>query len=240
MATIKASNQISLTDLTDAYSVILSSDSCTFVGNTTSVNSTQIMKVTVTAMRGADIVACTVGDMTYSTSGISATASTATSPVVTITASTSLKAAGTITIPVTITDADVTINKIFNFAIAFTGAKGATGSQGPKGETGATGPQGPQGATGATGAAGADAITMSITSSNGFVFKNTSVNTTLTAHVYQAGKELTSSTSPKLASVGTIKWYKDGGTTAVGTGQTLTVTSSDVTDNASYTAQLEA
>jgi hypothetical protein len=210
MATIKASNQISLTDLTDAYSVILSSDSCTFVGNTTSVNSTQIMKVTVTAMRGADIVACTVGDMTYSTSGISATASTATSPVVTITASTSLKAAGTITIPVTITDADVTINKIFNFAIAFTGAKGS------------------------------DAITMSITSSNGFVFKNTSVNTTLTAHVYQAGKELTSSTSPTLASVGTIKWYKDGGTTAVGTGQTLTVTSSDVTDNASYTAQLEA
>lgn len=210
MAIIKASNQISLTDLTDAYSVILSSDSCTFVGNTTSVNSTQIMKVTVTAMRGADIVACTVGDMTYSTSGISATASTATSPVVTITASTSLKAAGTITIPVTITDADVTINKIFNFAIAFTGAKGS------------------------------DAITMSITSSNGFVFKNTSVNTTLTAHVYQAGKELTSSTSPTLASVGTIKWYKDGGTTAVGTGQTLTVTSSDVTDNASYTAQLEA
>lgn len=210
MATIKASNQISLTDLTDAYSVILSSDSCTFVGNTTSVNSTQIMKVTVTAMRGADIVACTIGDMTYSTSGISATASTATSPVVTITASTSLKAAGTITIPVTITDADVTINKIFNFAIAFTGAKGS------------------------------DAITMSITSSNGFVFKNTSVNTTLTAHVYQAGKELTSSTSPTLASVGTIKWYKDGGTTAVGTGQTLTVTSSDVTDNASYTAQLEA
>lgn len=210
MATIKASNQISLTDLTDAYSVILSSDSCTFVGNTTSVNSTQIMKVTVTAMRGADIVACTIGDMTYSTSGISATASTATSPVVTITASTSLKAAGTITIPVTITDADITINKIFNFAIAFTGAKGS------------------------------DAITMSITSSNGFVFKNTSVNTTLTAHVYQAGKELTSSTSPTLASVGTIKWYKDGGTTAVGTGQTLTVTSSDVTDNASYTAQLEA
>lgn len=108
-----------------------------------------------------------------------------------------------------------------------------------EGETGATGPQGPQGATGATGAAGADAITMAITSSNGFVFKNTAVNTVLTAHVYQAGKELTASTTPTLASVGTIKWYKDGSTTAVGTGQTLTIDADDVTDSASYTAKLE-
>lgn len=233
---IKASNQVTLTDLTDAYNVVLSSDSCTFVGDTDSVNATQTVKVTATALRGADVVPCSIGTMTYSTSGISATAGTGTSPEITITATISLTKAGTITIPITIPDAGVTINKVFSFAIAFTGAKG---SQGPKGETGATGPQGPQGATGATGAAGADAITMAITSSNGFVFKNTAVNTVLTAHVYQAGKELTASTTPTLASVGTIKWYKDGSTTAVGTGQTLTIDADDVTDSASYTVKLE-
>jgi hypothetical protein len=92
---------------------------------------------------------------------------------------------------------------------------------------------------GKNGEKGADAITMAITSSNGFVFKNTAVNTVLTAHVYQAGKELTASTTPTLASVGTIKWYKDGSTTAVGTGQTLTIDADDVTDSASYTAKLE-
>ena len=47
-----------------------------------------------------------------------------------------------------------------------------------------------KGATGGTGPAGADAITMSITSSNGTIFKNTGVSTTLTAHVYKAGVEL--------------------------------------------------
>ena len=61
----------------------------------------------------------------------------------------------------------------------------------------------------------------------------------LTAHIYQAGKELTASTTPTLASVGTIKWYKDGSTTPVGTGQTLTIDADDVTDSASYTAKLE-
>ena len=92
---------------------------------------------------------------------------------------------------------------------------------------------------GTNGADGADAITISITSSAGFIFKNASIATTLTAHVYKAGKELTSSTSPTLASQGTITWYKDGGTTAVGTGQTLTITAGDVTNKATYTAQLE-
>lgn len=92
---------------------------------------------------------------------------------------------------------------------------------------------------GTNGTDGADAVTISITSSNGFIFKNASIATTLTAHVYKAGKELTSSTSPTLASQGTIKWYKDGGTTAVGTGQTLTITAGDVTNKATYTAQLE-
>lgn len=99
--------------------------------------------------------------------------------------------------------------------------------------------KGEAGEKGDTGAAGADAITMVITSSMGTVFKNGSISTTLTAHVYKAGKEITASTSPTLASLGTIKWYKDGGSTAVHTGQDYTITGEDVTNKATYTAQLE-
>ena len=97
--------------------------------------------------------------------------------------------------------------------------------------------QGAKGSTGATGPAGEDAITLVITSSNGFIFKNSAIATTLTAHVYKAGVEVTGAA---LTALGTIKWYKDGSTTASGTGATLSISSGDVTTKASYTAQLEA
>lgn len=99
-----------------------------------------------------------------------------------------------------------------------------------KGETGAQGPQGDKGNP------GADALTLVITSSNGNIFKNTAIATTLTAHVYKAGAEVLGSA---LAALGTIKWYKDKGTNAVATGSALTINPGDVSNNASYTAQLE-
>ena len=94
-----------------------------------------------------------------------------------------------------------------------------------------------KGATGATGAAGADAITIAITSSNGTIFKNSSIETTLTAHVYKAGTEVTGTA---LSALGVIKWYKDGGSTAVATGETLNISAGDITNKATYIAQLEA
>ena len=94
-----------------------------------------------------------------------------------------------------------------------------------------------KGAKGDQGAAGADAITMTITSSNGTIFKNTSITTTLTAHVYKAGAELDATA---IAALGTIKWYKDGSTTALSTtGQTLNIGAGDVESKATYIAQLE-
>lgn len=104
---------------------------------------------------------------------------------------------------------------------------------GKVGEKGATGAKGD---TGATGAAGKDAITMAVTSSAGTIFKNTAIATTLTAHVYKAGVEVT---GDALTALGSIKWYKDGGSTAVKTGQTLTISAGDVATKATYTAQLE-
>ena len=83
---------------------------------------------------------------------------------------------------------------------------------------------------------GADAITLVITSSNGTIFKNTAIATTLTAHVYKAGQELNATA---IAALGTIKWYKDGNSTAVGTGATLSITAGSVTNKAVYEATLE-
>ncbi len=96
--------------------------------------------------------------------------------------------------------------------------------------------QGAQGATGGTGATGAAAVTLEVTSSGGLVFKNTAIATTLTAKVYQGGVEVTGAA---LTALGTIKWYKDGGTTAVATGATLTLSAGDVLDRATYEAKLE-
>ena len=122
------------------------------------------------------------------------------------------------------------------------GEKGDQGIQGPKGDagaTGSTGPQGPKGDKGATGAAGADAISISITSSNGTVFKNNSGSTVLTAHVYKGGVEQSITSAGVCGSLGSVKWYKGTSTTAVATAKSITVSASDVTNSVVYTCQLE-
>lgn len=93
-----------------------------------------------------------------------------------------------------------------------------------------------KGTNGINGTNGKDAITMAITSSGGTIFKNTAIATTLTAHVYKGGVEVTGSA---LSSLGTIKWYKDGGTTAVATGTTYTIGAGDISNKATFSAQLE-
>lgn len=90
------------------------------------------------------------------------------------------------------------------------------------------------GAKGATGAAGADALVMEIASSNGTVFRNAAIGTTLTAHVYRGGVELTPA---QIAAIGSVKWYKDGSTTAAATGLTFEVSSADAKTR--IVAQLE-
>ena len=88
-------------------------------------------------MRGSEQVAATVNlSQVTAPTGITVTKDTdATSPTLTITASTSFTTAGVVHIPVVV-DGDITINKDFSVAIAFTGA---TGGQGPQGQTGPTG-----------------------------------------------------------------------------------------------------
>lgn len=95
-----------------------------------------------------------------------------------------------------------------------------------------------KGANGANGANGADAITVSITSSNGTVFKNNNGSTVLTAHVYKAGAEQAITDAGICGSLGSVKWYK--GTSLVATAKTLTVSAADITNVQPYTCQLES
>ncbi len=102
---------------------------------------------------------------------------------------------------------------------------------------GAQGQQGPQGD------AGEDAIALSITSSNGTVFKNSSGSTVLSAHVYVGGVEASIATNGTVTlnstTIGTIKWYKEGTSSAVATASTYTVQASAVTNVQAYRCQLE-
>ena len=335
---IKAINQIDVIDLTDGYSVILTSDSHTFLGTTTSVNGTQTTTTQAMALCGNEQVPCTVGTITCPT-GISAVSDgKSPMPTITITATSALNKSGTITIPIVV-NGDITINKTFSFSIAFKGQTGQSGTSvtvrstsvtyqaGTSGVTKPTGewkteiPNVPNGqflwtktvvnysdgksteaysvsykATNGTsvsitstsvtyqagssgttvptgtwsstvpnvangqylwtktvvtysngqhtesysvsykGTNGEDAITMAIISSGGTIFKNTAIATTLTAHVYKGGVEVTGSA---LSNLGAIKWYKDGGTTSVATGSTYTISAGDVSNKATFSAQLE-
>lgn len=347
---IKAVNQIDVIDLTDGYSVVLTSDSHTFLGTTTSVNGTQTTTTQVMALCGNEQVPCTVGTITCPT-GISAVSDgKSPMPTITVTATSALTKSGTVTIPIVV-NGDITINKTFSYSIAFKGQTGqngtsvtvsstsvtyqvgASGTTKPTGEWSTTVPNVPngqflwtktvvrysdgksteaysvsykgtngsngsngtsvtvsstsvtyqagtsgttpptgewsttvpsvangqylwtktvvnysdgkstesysvsyKGTNGINGTNGKDAITMAITSSGGTIFKNTAIATTLTAHVYKGGVEVTGSA---LSALGTIKWYKDGGTTAVATGATYTIGAGDITNKATFSAQLE-
>lgn len=92
---------------------------------------------------------------------------------------------------------------------------------------------------GTNGTDGADAITITITSSNGTVFKNNSGSTVLTAHVFVGGVEQSITDAGVCETLGSIKWYKGTSTTAIKTAKTLTVSASDVTNAVAYTCQLE-
>ena len=242
--TIKAVNQIDVIDLTDGYSVVLTNENYTFLGTTNAVNGTQTTTTKVMALCGSEQVPCKVGIIQGATGITAVSDGKSPEPTITITATSALTKSGSIVIPIVVNN-DITINKVFSYSIAFKGNTGATGAQGPQGiqgATGATGPQGVKGDKGATGdrgpqgVKGDDAILIAITSSGGTIFKNSAIATTLTAHVYKGGVE---ATGTALSALGTIKWYKNGGTTPVASGQTYSISAGDVDNKATFSAQLE-
>lgn len=74
---------------------------------------------------------------------------------------------------------------------------------------------------------------MSVTSSNGILWHNEDISTTLTAHVWRGGSELSAA---EIAEIGTINWYADGSQTAAGSGASINVSA---TSKVTYDARLE-
>lgn len=125
----RAGDQITLTDLTDGVSVVLSSESYAFPG-TTSAAIAGSTTTKIQAIQGDTYVAASVdvASITKPT-GVTVTSDAhATAPTLTISVSTSVATAGEIVIPVVV--AGLTIEKRFSFSIAFKGATGTNGSDG--------------------------------------------------------------------------------------------------------------
>lgn len=288
---IKATGQMTIIDVTDAYSVILTSEAYTFVGNTSGAPAGLKCATQAVAYCGSNQCSVVNVDQKAITcpTGISVAVenSGTASPTITFTTTATVTAACEAVIPIVVDG--VTVNKKFSFAVAKTGQTGQTGATGvgiksvvnyyltTSAGTGVTTDTGgwstsptattttnkyiwcyqlitytnnstvkttpaiigTHGATGQTGAAGADAITVTITSSNGTVFKNNTGNTVLTAHVFKGSIEQTITDAGAVSGLGSIKWYKAGSTTALATAKTLTVSANDVDNTQAYTCQLE-
>lgn len=282
---IKSADQITIIDVTDAYSVMLTSEVYTFVGGSGGVTAGATCSTEAVAFCGSNqcpTVNVTASEIVCPT-GVSATVENSGTSKVKITFKTTatISAACEATIPVVVDS--ITVNKKFSFAVAKAGTNGTngtsvsvkstsvtyqvgtSGTDKPTGNWSATVPTVPngqflwtktvvtysdgksttsysvsyKGTNGANGKNGADAITMSITSSNGTVFKNNAGSTVLTAHVFIAGKEQTIADNGTCGSLGVVKWYKAGNTTAVATAKTYTITATDVDNMLAITAQLE-
>lgn len=286
---IKAADQITMIDVTDAYSVMLTSEAYTFVGGTTGVAAGQTCSTEAVAFCGQNQCSSVTVDAKAITcpTGISATVenSGTSKAKITFTTTATIAVACEATIPVVVDG--ITVNKKFSFAVAKAGTNGQNGKDGTSvtiksksvtyqvalnGTTVPTGTwsdiipsvtngqflwtktyvkysdgkettsygvsyKGTNGTNGKDGAAGADAINLTITSSNGIVFKNNNGSTVLTAHVFKGGVEQSITDAGVCGSLGSIKWYK--GTTLVKTAKTLTVSASDVNNSQAYTCQLE-
>ena len=126
---IRSSDQISIVDLTDGYSVMLTNDSHTFLGDTSKAIAAST-QTTVIAMCGASQVAASVNlDDVVKPTGVNVTKDTdATQPTLTIAVTTAVTAGGVVDIPIQLDNGNITIHKLFTFQIAFKGQTGAAGS----------------------------------------------------------------------------------------------------------------
>lgn len=271
---IKATAQTTIIDVTDAYSVMLTSEAYTFVGGTGGVGSGQTCATEAVAYCGTNqcaSVSVNAADIVCPT-GITATVENSGTSKVKITFKTTatVNAACEATIPVVVDG--ITMNKKFSFAVARTGngiskadityAASSSNTSAPTSgwqstppsvsagqylwtktvftyTNGGTATQYSVSKQGATGAAGADALTGTITLSNGNIFKNNTGSTVLTAHVWKGSVEQTITDAGVCGSLGSVKWYKVGSDTAIATAKSITVSAGDVTNTASYYFQLE-
>lgn len=140
---IKASDQITVIDVTDAYSVVLTSETYTFIGGTSGAEAGQTCSTEAAAYCGQN--QCSKVSVNQSAivcpAGISATVTNNNTSLAKITFKTTaiISSACEATIPIVVDG--ITFYKKFSFAVAKAGATG------PKGDQGVAGKDGKDGAT---------------------------------------------------------------------------------------------
>ena len=147
---IKSADQITIVDVTDAYSVLLTSEAYTFVGNTDGVAAGASCETEAVAYCGTNQcsnVNVNSSNITCPT-GITATVTNSGTarPKITFKTTATISTACEATIPVVVDG--ITVNKKFSFAVAKAGVQGVKGDKGDRGEQGAKGEQGIQGVQG--------------------------------------------------------------------------------------------
>ena len=122
---IKSSDQLTVVDLTDGVSVILTNESHTFPGGVSAALASSTT-TTVIAMRGTEQIPASVSNASIvSPTGVTTSVDTdPTQPTITINVSTAVTAGGTVDIPVSLDNGNLTIHKLFTFQIAFKGTGG--------------------------------------------------------------------------------------------------------------------
>ena len=205
---VKASSQISMVDVTDAYSVLLTSEAYAFTGNTSGAPPGLTCTTQVVAFCGQK--SCTslnVSNISCPT-GITATVSNnnTAAPTVTFKTTATITAACEAIIPVSVDG--ITINKKFSFAVAKTGSTGA------KGDKGQQGPQGPQGVKGDTGAAGNGIASTAV------AYQAGSSGTTAPTGTWSTSIPSTSAAAPYLWTRITIKYTNGTVTNSYSVGST--------------------
>lgn len=129
---VKATAQETVFDLTDAYSIMLTSESYTFNGNTSGVPAGKTCSTQVVSYLGGTPMKSNISKVTCPTGiSVSLKDNNTIAPTITFTTTATVKEDCEASIVVTVDD--VTISKKFSFAIA------KTGSKGDKGDVGATG-----------------------------------------------------------------------------------------------------
>lgn len=150
---IKSQDQITLVDLTDAYSIMLESESYTFVGGTSGVAAGASCTTRAVAFCGSNQCSSVNvnGNDIVCPTGISAAVSNSGSSAVTITftVTATISAACEATIPVVVDG--ITVNKKFSFAVALKGTAGTNGTSVTVTETSVTYQAGSSGTTKPTG-----------------------------------------------------------------------------------------
>ena len=129
---VKATAQETVFDLTDAYSIMLTSESYTFNGNTSGVPSGKTCSTQVVAYLGGTPMKSNISKVTCPT-GISVSLKDNNTIAPTVTFTTTATVTEDCEALIAVTVDDVTISKKFSFAVA------KTGSKGDKGDTGAAG-----------------------------------------------------------------------------------------------------